>query len=45
MSGALAEYQRTGKFPFREPTDRLHKVGAGFSKMLQGLRPETSLNE
>lgn len=31
MAGAIAEYQVQGKFPWRDPTDRLAKVGAGFS--------------
>ena len=34
LAGALAEYQVTGTFPYRDPKDRLHQVGAGFSKML-----------
>mmetsp|Transcript_2203 Transcript_2203/g.2146 ORF Transcript_2203/g.2146 Transcript_2203/m.2146 type:complete len:115 (+) Transcript_2203:786-1130(+) len=42
LNGALADYQVQGKFPWREATDRLPKVGAGFSKMLSSLRPETS---
>ena len=41
LAGSLAEYQITGKFPFRDPTDRLNHVGAGFSKMLQHMRPES----
>eukprot|EP00347_Sterkiella_histriomuscorum_P002416 403368240 len=42
MAGAIAEYQVQGKFPWRDPQDRLSKVGAGFSKMLSNLRPETT---
>ncbi len=44
LNGALSEYQVQGKFPWRDPQDRLHKVGAGFSKMLSSLRPETTSN-
>ncbi|CDW71276.1 UNKNOWN [Stylonychia lemnae] len=45
MSGAIAEYQVQGRFPWRDPQDRLQKVGAGFSQMLSRMRPETTINE
>ena len=41
LAGAIAEYQIQGKFPWRDPNDRLNKVGAGFSRMLSSLRPDT----
>lgn len=45
LAGALAEYQIQGKFPYRDPTDRLNKVGAGFSRMLSELRPENKTGQ
>jgi hypothetical protein len=32
-------------FPYRENTDRLSKVGGGFSKMLSSLTPDIALLE
>ena len=42
LSGSMVEHQISGKFPFRDPHDRLNKAGPGFSKVLQSMRPESS---
>ena len=33
-----AEYQPWGKFPFRDPSDRIARIGQGFSKMLSMVK-------
>jgi len=38
MASQIADYQVTGRFPFRDPKDRLQNVGKGFSKMLKGVQ-------
>ena len=43
LQGTLAEYQTTGKFPYRDPKDRIFKVGAGFSRMLTCMQPNSPL--
>ena len=37
-----AEHQSWSKLPFRDPTDRIARVGQGFSKMLSVIKPEGS---
>jgi|JI102314A2RNA_FD_contig_41_4723892_length_364_multi_1_in_0_out_0_2 hypothetical protein len=43
MASQIADYQITGKFPFRDPKDRLQNVGKGFSKMLSNIKPEHTM--
>lgn len=46
MTGLPVDYNPWGKFPFRDPQDRLARVGQGFSKMLGSLKPsEMSMNK
>jgi hypothetical protein len=40
LNGRLADYLPWSKLPFRDPNERLAKVGQGFSRMLQNLKPE-----
>ena len=42
VEGRHADYNPWGKFPFRDPTERIARVGHGFSKMLSMLKPEQS---
>ena len=41
MYGKRVEYMPWGKMPFRDPNDRIAKVGQGFSKMLSMLKPDS----
>jgi hypothetical protein len=45
MSGSKAEYNSWGKLPFRDPSDRLTRIGQGFSKMLSKQKPETTMSK
>jgi len=40
LQGQIAEYYPWNKMPARDPSERIAKVGQGFSKMLGMLRPE-----
>ena len=40
LQGQIAAYNNWNKLPMRDPTERLAKVGAGFSRMLSMLKPE-----
>ena len=42
MYGRRVEYMPWGKLPFRDPSDRIAKVGQGFSKMLSMLKPDSA---
>jgi len=35
----VPEHQSWNRMPYRDPNDRIAKVGQGFSKMLQMLKP------
>lgn len=41
MYGKRVEYMPWGKMPFKDPTERISRVGQGFSKMLSSLKPES----
>lgn len=43
LSGQIAEYQPWKRLPFKEPGERISRYGPGFSKILQMLRPERSI--
>jgi hypothetical protein len=43
MYGKKVEYMPWGKMPIRDPTERISRVGQGFSKMLSSLKPESML--
>ena len=45
MSGTKVEYNSWGKLPIRDPSDRLTRVGQGFSKILSKAKPDTSVNK
>jgi len=40
MYGKRVEYTTWGKLPFRDPAERIAKVGQGFSKMLSMINTE-----
>lgn len=40
LHGNMANYHPWGKMPYRDPTERIAKVGQGFSRMLQSIKPE-----
>ena len=40
LSGRPAEFYPWMKLPARDPTDRISRVGQGFSRMLSQVRPE-----
>jgi len=40
LSGRPAEFHPWMKLPARDPTDRISRVGQGFSRMLSQVRPE-----
>lgn len=39
LNGKKVEYMPWGKLPFRDPTERIARVGQGFSKMLSMVDP------
>ena len=41
MYGKRVEYMPWGKMPFRDPNERIARVGQGFSKMLSMLKTES----
>mmetsp|Transcript_23621 Transcript_23621/g.23312 ORF Transcript_23621/g.23312 Transcript_23621/m.23312 type:complete len:284 (-) Transcript_23621:168-1019(-) len=41
LQGKKADYLPWNKFPFRDPSERIAKVGQGFSKMLSMINPDT----
>jgi len=41
MYGKRVQYMPWGKMPFRDPTERIARVGQGFSKMLSMLKPDS----
>ena len=41
LQGKMAEYFPWQKFPFRDPNERIARVGQGFSRMLSMLKPES----
>ena len=40
MYGKRVEYMPWGRLPFRDPSDRIARVGQGFSKMLSMMNPD-----
>ena len=40
LQGQMAEFTHWNKLPVRDPSERIAKVGQGFSKMLSMLRPQ-----
>jgi hypothetical protein len=40
MYGKRVEYLPWGKLPFRDPSERIARVGQGFSKMLSMINPD-----
>ena len=41
LRGEMAGYHPWSKFPMRDPTERLARVGHGFSRMLSMLKPDS----
>jgi len=39
LQGSIAEFQPWGKLPFHDPSERIAKYGAGFSKILAMSKP------
>ena len=40
LHGKKVEFMPWSKLPFREPSERIARVGQGFSKMLSMINPE-----
>jgi hypothetical protein len=40
LVGKKTEYMPWGKLPFRDPSERIARVGQGFSKMLSMINPD-----
>jgi predicted DNA-binding protein YlxM (UPF0122 family) len=40
LYGKKAEFYTWSKMPYRDPAERIHRVGQGFSKMLSTINPE-----
>jgi len=40
MYGKKVEFMPWGKMPLRDPTERIARVGQGFSKMLSMIQPD-----
>lgn len=40
LSGRPADFHPWSKMPMRDPTDRISRVGQGFSRMLASIKPE-----
>jgi hypothetical protein len=40
LYGKKVEYMPWGKLPYRDPSERIARVGQGFSKMLSSIVPE-----
>ena len=45
MSGTKVEYNTWGRLPYRDPADRLTRIGQGFSKMLTRVRSGSPSNK
>ena len=45
MSGTKVEYNSWGKLPVWDPSDRLTRVGQGFSKILNKVKPDTNASK
>jgi hypothetical protein len=43
LQGKIADYQPWKRLPFKEPGERISRYGPGFSKILQMLRPDRSI--
>jgi hypothetical protein len=43
LEGRMADFLPWKRLPFKEPGERISKFGPGFSRILQMLRPEKSL--
>lgn len=41
LQGKKADFLPWNKFPFRDPSERIARVGQGFSKMLSMINPDT----
>jgi hypothetical protein len=41
LHGRIAPYMTWNKMPYRDPADRIARVGPGFSRMLATVQPET----
>ena len=44
LEGRMAEFLPWKRLPFKDPGERISKYGPGFSKILQMLRPERSVD-
>lgn len=40
LYGSKGDYLPWSRFPFRDPSERIAKVGQGFSKMLSMINPD-----
>ena len=40
MYGKRVDYHAWGKLPFRDPSERIARIGQGFSKMLSNINPD-----
>ena len=40
MAGQTADFYPWGRFPVRDPNDRIARVGQGFSRMLSMIKPD-----
>ena len=40
LQGKKVDYLAWGKMPFRDPAERIARVGQGFSKMLSMINPD-----
>ena len=43
LEGRMADFLPWKRLPFKDPSERISKYGPGFSKILQMLRPERSI--
>eukprot|EP00347_Sterkiella_histriomuscorum_P014770 403359595 len=44
IQGHQADYNPWSRLPFKDPSERISKYGAGFSKMLSNMRPEQTIH-
>ena len=44
LEGRMADFLPWKRLPFKDPSERISKYGPGFSKILQMLRPERSID-
>lgn len=40
LNGKQADFYAWNKMPFRDPTERISRVGQGFSRMLANVKPD-----